>query len=399
MRARSSLELTLSVAALLAASVACNALFDITEGTARTDAAAGDGDLATGGDGAKGGASGTAGSGLAPSKGGSDVGGSAGKGGGGDSVGGTGETGGTNGSGATGGDTGGSDPGTGGASASGGTDTTGGAGTSGGSDNTGGTGNLGGSDNTGGAGNAGGMGTAGMGMAGMPANPLDAVMSEFEGAIWDASCNADDPNSLNLCLFGTSTPGSCPSIDGGLRVATKAIYGEPGVTYTVRLRAVGSVSSRCYLEGVFDDPNSTRSVHWYVGGHPDYYSFWTSWEMHVKDEDGNEVGVYFPNGAESPYCEQETIVSLDDTITLDVPGGGTIELVIRDKDCEAQVNCNDLPDCLNPVGASTTSLDPKPPAELIEGNHYFDKNFPTGDTNRNPQFLYFDILYKLVRAQ
>jgi len=51
------------------------------------------------------------------------------------------------------------------------------------------------------------------------------------------------------------------------------------------------------------------------------------------------------------------------------------------------------------AGALGYLLKDASPAELIEGNHFFDKNFPMGDTNRNPQFLYFDILYRLVRAQ
>lgn len=339
---------------LVVGGVACNAVFDITEGTPRPDGEAGqpggEGNPATGGVGAlpKGGAAG---------KGGVASGGAAGLGMGGTSsggggAGGDGATGGGSGAtGGTGGDSAGSGQGMGGTSENGGT----GGDTSGTGGDSSGTGGTGGS--TGGTGGD----TSGTGGGGNPPTTIVELMGYLiwprcsqDTAVYSATCN----------FFGEEGgPTSCPNQDkpfeerGAFLNATLQIGGTVDVTYNVLFHVFGAVTNRCYTGGAWEDPDD-QSPTWYIGGKPTD-SDWTSYELHVKNANGQEVGRHYLNGSTSannpniPDCETGGMQQLNEDVYLDLPGGGRVEVVVHDADCAMNTNCGMEPETsCGPWGAN-----------------------------------------------
>ncbi|HEX5099922.1 MAG TPA: hypothetical protein VFV94_10500, partial [Polyangiaceae bacterium] len=281
-----------SLVAVVITSVACNAIFDITEGASRHSAAGDDDATQAGVSGAspgagtngipKGGKGGiTAGGAAGLSMGGSTHGGSSNGGAGGATSAAGGD--GTNGGSA------GSNQGTGGSAENGGT----GAGT-----NTGGAGG----DTSGNGGSRGGTAGAMAGMGGGAGAGPKTFIEAMPIFIWPKCSEDTAVLALTCAYYGDETLSSCPS-GGAKQRWTYPIGGTKGTTYRVDVVAFGAVQEHCMTGGTQVVPQSTGAV-WLEGGEP-AKTDGPVFELHVKNATGTDDAMYYLNAFKQPDVDPQ----------------------------------------------------------------------------------------------
>jgi len=320
-----------SLVALVVASVACNAIFSITEGASRHSAAGDDDDTPAGVSGAKPGAGNT---GIPQGgKGGAAAAGAAGFSMGGAKNAGTGgDTGAMGGGGNNGGaPAGGSNQGMGGGIEIGGTG--------------GDTGAAGG--NISGAAGTGGIGGAASGMAGIGGSAPLPLTSLPTLLIWP-QCSEDTEQFSTTCQYYGDGESSCPS-GGAVHRETHQIGGKRGDVYVAEIKTWGAVALHCFTGGTFV-ATDTAGVVWLKDGEPTADNG-TVYELDVYEENGTApIGAYHLNAyrrspllgsdVPDPPCNGDAIQNEGDSVTLELPGAGTVEVIIRDPDCVMTTNCN-----------------------------------------------------------
>jgi hypothetical protein len=306
----------------------------------------------------------------------------------------------TSGSGGTTAGTGGS---TGAAGASGGS--TGAAGAAGGAAG----GSTGAAGSTGQAGSGGAAGGAG-GTGGIS---IASVVPQLDGYLWIGTCASGAPSTGNPtdCPIYPAGMTTCPNTGsaqyanrGALIDATIPVLGTTGTTYNVNMEVRGVTGLRCYNPAAAGQPSrvpplatdvegmSTGNDTWQVGGTP-IDSLWNTWEFHVRNAAGTEVGVYYLNAVQpsSIYCQRHETFYIKFMTTFPVVGGGSILARIHDSNCAGQQNCgapDSQPTCASPRTISLAGMDPPPPTTFTQ---------PPVTNTYHPQWLFFDV--KSVTAQ
>ncbi|HEX5099921.1 MAG TPA: hypothetical protein VFV94_10495 [Polyangiaceae bacterium] len=380
------------------AAVACNGVFDITEGAPRHEGAAGLGTQRGGAStGATGGMNGIP-TGGTTSQGGASAGGAVGLSGGTGNAAGAGANGGSGGNSANGGmgaAEGGTEPGTGGTTDHGGTGANGGS--------TSGDGGTGGQNGGASGGGAGMGGTAGL-------QEILNIVDYRDFLIWP-KCDEDNAGFETTCKFyGMQGPSACsnPALPfdqrGAFLKGTIPIGGSNGTTYAVQVRVFGAATTRCYESGQLAPVNTVSGTqNLYVGGEPTDSS-WTSFELHVYDKDAKPQGVYYLNAlphddeTSGVACETYSTQQLFNEITLELPGAGYVEWIVHDTDCVMDTNCESNTSWCAPIGQSAMSvLDMLGPPFVEVDTGKGDRMIPVDtrwgeqNTAQYPQYMYVDV--------
>jgi len=273
----------------------------------------------------------------------------------------------------------------------------------------GGTPGSSGAPGTSGSGGSGGAGTAGAAgassAAGAPSagaggiTPMD-IVPDFDGFIWEGTCSGTVAASGKNCPFADDTATSCPSTGtwaqkGATKKKTLNVKGVAGTKYTINFEVRGVVGTRCYTGGMpgtgfstnpnANGPNNT----WYIGGTQYNDSIWNTYEIDVKPAVPGEKNVYYANAFPmSPdWCQKEGSYEVGFKASFAVLGGGTIDFVIHDANCQAQQNCggNDAATtCDSPRTISLAGLTPA-------GTFAQPRTNTIGSKTYYPQWLYFDV--------
>jgi len=280
--------------------------------------------------------------------------------------------------------------GTGGSSVTG----AGGAGTTG----TGGRG-MGGSSAGGAVGSGGSVVTGAGGAGPTPAS----IVPQLDGYVWVGTCASGAPSTGNPtdCPIYPAGTATCPNVNAAQYAMRGAIIdnapipvmGTAGATYMVTMEVRGVTGLRCYTGGTRVPPLSTDvegmtvgNDTWQVGGTPTD-SLWNTWEFHVRNAAGTEVGVYYLNAVQptSIYCQRHETFYIKFTTTFPVIGGGSILARIHDSNCAGQQNCggqDSQNSCASPRTVSVLGMDPQPPSTFIN---------PPVTNGYHPQWLFFDV--------
>ena len=304
--------------------------------------------------------------------------------------------------------------GSGGATGSGGESTSGVGGRGdGGATGLGGTTGSAGTTGSGGATAAGGRtGTAGTtGTGGMTTGTGGAVITPasvvpmLDGYLWVGTCAAGAPSTGNAtdCPIYPDGVATCPNANaatyatrGAFRDATIPVLGTAVTTYTVSMEVRGITGRRCYngagatatrvpaLSSDVEGP--TGNDGWQVGGLPSD-SLWNTWEFHVRNAAGTDVGVYYLNAVQptSIYCQRHETFIMRYTTSFPVVGGGSILARIHDSNCAGQQNCGGIDNqttCATPRTVSLVGMDPQPPGTFTQ---------PPITNTYHPQWLFFDV--------
>jgi hypothetical protein len=274
---------------------------------------------------------------------------------------------------------------------------------------TGGSTGTAGSTGTGGStGTAGSPGTGGSTGTGGSAGPVltpAAIVPALDGYLWIGTCAAGAPSTGNAtdCPIYPDGVATCPNANsatyatrGAIRDATIPILGTAGTTYTLTMEVRGVAGLRCYNgPGATatrvpplgtDVEGPTGNDGWQVGGLP-ADSLWNTWEFHVRNAAGTEVGVYYLNAVQptSIYCQRHETFVMKYTATFPVLGGGSILARIHDSNCAGQQNCGgfDLQTtCGSPRMVSLVGMDPQPTSSFVQ---------PPITNSYHPQWLFFDV--------
>jgi hypothetical protein len=183
-----------------------------------------------------------------------------------------------------------------------------------------------------------------------PGNPL-------RGQRWEVKCSGGPlPNDTRLC--SSLAPGltACPE---NHRPSNKRITfgGRPGARYSVTLRLRGVVELKVYSGGI------AGGAHFQIGG--------TSPPNAV-----NTYGMSVSSPAQTYYVNAdhigtgEVIAALDDTVTVPIDAGASIELFAIDTDCIQLRNC---------VDASASVCTPYVIPAVPPAPHAFDGQFAQVD--------------------
>jgi len=230
-----------------------------------------------------------------------------------------------------------------------------GAGNAGGMSGAGNEGGMAGAGNMGGmagAGNASGM-AGGGGVAGevmLPSCPtVTELVGNLDGRLITMPCG-DNPNSDDCSGSGWDYNGQHTGCMNGRLDAdqTFQINGTVGETYQVTMHFYGVMEPKNYgTSGVTREAGNTRPqnlddgatpVPWATGTPGQQYraSDYNTYEVHVLDDQDDEVAVYFIN---SDTQEGHWTYAIDYEKTIAVPGGGAIRLRTFDQNCRQIKNC------------------------------------------------------------
>jgi hypothetical protein len=193
---------------------------------------------------------------------------------------------------------------------------------------------------------------------------------------------------------GSTCPSSTTYANRGIiRTVTVPVKGTAGVQYTINFEVRGVAGTRCYTGGT---PASTATPSatgpnngWYVGGTQAGDSIWNTYELHVNPPVTGAANVYYFNSFPSSpdWCQKEATYQMQYTASFKVMGGGSLQFVIHDSNCQAQMNCggNDTSTtCDAPRTVDLSGLTPPPPSTF----HQPPTNV-IGSTTYYPQWLYF----------
>lgn len=256
---------------------------------------------------------------------------------------------------------------------------------------------TGGQSATGGSGPGTGGAPAAGGSGGISVND---IVPDLDGFIWEGTCGGNVAATGKNCPFADDTMTSCPSTGtwlqkGATKKKTLNVKGVTGQKYTINFEVRGVVGTRCYTGGKAgpgwttspssSGPNNT----WYIGGMQYNDSIWNTYEIDVKPAVPNEANVYFANAFPmSPdWCQKEASYEVGFKASFAVLGGGTIDFVIHDANCQAQQNCGpndtattcDAPRTISLAGLSPAATFAQPRTNTSGSKTYY------------PQWLYFDV--------
>jgi hypothetical protein len=201
-----------------------------------------------------------------------------------------------------------------------------------------------------------GMNTAGMNAGGAGGAPpdeltLDELVGGMDGHLFSVACG-DTPNTDDCSGEGWRSNGGPINACANARLDARIDFpvgGEPGVRYGVRMHFYGVMEPRNYGNVVTRDAQGRPSLA--PGGTPtpfasmsagagNYLSTgdnnYNTYEMHVLDEAGQEVRIYFLN-ADTQTGHYTFGISYEKT--LELIGGGTVRLQIADANCRQIKNC------------------------------------------------------------
>ncbi|MEN9579932.1 MAG: hypothetical protein RJA70_2941 [Pseudomonadota bacterium] len=231
-----------------------------------------------------------------------------------------------------------------------------GAGGAGGVAEAGGAGGIGGAD--GGAVAQGGGGQAG---ACVSVDCIAGTKNEFGFALKDSYFLTPcfDPSGVLCNTIASAQPrsnpvGGCPNQDApefeDVGFAFKEMFslgGEPGRTYGITIVVNGVTEGKVYEGGKRDagdtppaDPNLEAGIDtFYVGGKavPSHYNVV---RMRILQADKTtEVARYYLNSFPDKSFEKQETFLIGYTKTIDVPGGGFVEYLTQDMNCQDINNC------------------------------------------------------------
>lgn len=244
---------------------------------------------------------------------------------------------------------------------------------------------AGGGTSSAGAGNMSAAGMAGAPAAGAAgAGPteltLDELVGDIDGHLFSVACGdtpaADDCNGegwrsnggpLNLCANGR--------LDARIDFP---IGGVPGTRYDVDIHFYGVMEPRNYGNVAMREAAGRPSLA--QGGTPtpfatmpagagNYLSTgdnnYNTYELHVLDENGQEVRVHFLN-ADTQTGHYTFGINYEKTIEL--VGGGVLRLQIADANCRQIKNCGsgNIPCSGKAQEVDISAADPQPPAGALD---------------------------------
>jgi hypothetical protein len=235
------------------------------------------------------------------------------------------------------------------------------------------------------AGGAGGMNAAGGVSAAGGAAPtemvtLDDLVGGLDGHLFTVACG-DTPNTDDCNGEGWRSNGGPINQCSGGRLDARIdfpIGGEAGARYGVAMHFYGIMEPRNYGNVVTREALGRPSLT--PGGTPtpfatmqagagNYLSTgdnnYNTYELHVLDESGQEVHVYFLN------ADTQTghyTFGIDYEQTVEVVGGGVLRLQIADANCRQIKNCGPggVPCAGKTQTIDTSGADPQPPAGLLQ---------------------------------
>jgi hypothetical protein len=220
---------------------------------------------------------------------------------------------------------------------------------------TGGTAGSAGAGGIAGGGAGGTAGSAGTGGSGGTAPTIGEIVGKLDGRLVMTPCD-DNPNTDDCNSAGYITDGQLTACSGQPRrldaVIDHPIGGTPGAMYAATMHFYGIAEPKDYGD---DDKRECERMNggqacppqnnenggtnlFYIGDPGETYtsSNFNTYEIHVLDDMGQEVGVYFLN---SDYGEGHYSFVINYERTIPIVGGGTVRLRIYDQNCRQIKNC------------------------------------------------------------
>jgi hypothetical protein len=218
----------------------------------------------------------------------------------------------------------------------------------------------------------------------------------LDGFLWEATCTAGTASGKNCPVLDVSpcAPGTSWANRGTIRTRTFTVNGVAGTRYTITIDVRGVVGTRCYSGGAPAStavpspigPNNT----WYAGGTQANDSIWLTREIHVDPPVSGAANVYYANAfpASPNWCMREATYEARYQANFPVLGGGTIQFVLHDSNCQTQQNCGSddaattctAPRTVDLSGASPPATFAQPLVNQVGANTYY------------PDWLYIDVI-------
>lgn len=190
---------------------------------------------------------------------------------------------------------------------------------------------------------------------------IDDVVGALDGRLLQLPCAAS--SSLDDCTAKAVVDGTSITCNGNpLNVVLEhPIGGTPGVSYDVTIHFYGVVEPKNYGSNVTREADDVRPQNVATGATPAPWasaagdvtitsSSYTTYEIHVLDEDGVEHAQYFVN---SDTAEGHWTYVVNYSKTIPVIGGGSVRVRSYDQNCRIIKNCTMGP---APCAAKARSL-------------------------------------------
>ncbi len=179
--------------------------------------------------------------------------------------------------------------------------------------------------------------------------PTSGNLGSLDGRLVTTPCsptNSDDCSGAGWIYNGTTT--GC--MNGALNAQQDfAVGGTPGESYQVTLHFYGVVEPKNYGNMVTREAGDTRPTHMASGATPAPWasanggvsypaSDYNTYEVHVLDDQGDEIKQYFLN---SDTAEGHWTYLINYERTIEVIGGGKVRMRTYDRNCRMIKNCGD----------------------------------------------------------
>jgi hypothetical protein len=228
--------------------------------------------------------------------------------------------------------------------------------------------------------NAGGANPGGAGGAPPGELTLDELVGGMDGHLFSVACG-DTPNTDDCNGEGWRSNGGPINACANGRLDARIdfpVAGVPGARYGVRMHFYGVMEPRNYGNVVTRDAQGRPSLA--AGGTPtpfgsmlagagNYLSTgdnnYNTYELHVLNDAGQEVRVYFLN-ADTQTGHYTFGISYEKT--LELVGGGTLRLQIADANCRQIKNCGPggVPCAGKAQTVDISAADPQPAPGLLQ---------------------------------